>query len=149
MKELTDGIKNWKLRLILSALLCIMGLSAMISMIAGIFIDLTVYDKSIVAIAIFMVGIPTYLILSGLAHIDEKTIANFLEEEVDELKGKSGVLIKDQSDLSDEEQEMRQKLKRLFDETPVYRLLPDKPVKQAYILLLFSMFVSFGIWYFS
>ncbi len=71
MNLLSEGLKNWKLRLILSALLSIMGLGAMISMILGLFVELSVYDKTIVSIAIFMVGIPTYLIMSGLAKIDE------------------------------------------------------------------------------
>lgn len=63
-----------------------MGLAAMISMVLGLFVELSVYDKSLVAIAIFMVGIPAYLIISGLAKIDELTIAEFLNQQVDELK---------------------------------------------------------------
>ncbi len=144
---LSEGINNWKLRLILSALLCIMGLGAMISMILGLFIDLTVYDKSLVAIAIFMVGIPAYLIISGLANVDERTIASFLSQNVNELKGKEDLLTKHSRDLSDDELFEREKIKEYLNENPVYKLLPDKPVKQAYYILLFSLIISFSLWY--
>lgn len=149
MNLLSEGLKNWKLRLILSALLCIMGLGAMISMILGLFIELSVYDKSIVSIAIFMVGIPTYLILSGLAKIDELTIVNFLNEEVPELSGNMEVFVKSEKELDNEEQKVRAQLVQAFSEKPMYTFLPDKPVKQAYFLLLGSMFVSFFIWFLS
>ena len=144
---LSEGINNWKLRLILSALLCIMGLGAMISMILGIFIDLTVYDKSLVAIAIFMVGIPAYLIISGLAKVDENTIALFLSQNVNELKGKESLLTKHSRELTDDELFERERLKEYLEENPVSKLLPDKPVKQAYFILLFSLIISFSIWY--
>lgn len=144
---LSEGINNWKLRLILSALLCIMGLGAMISMILGIFIDLTVYDKSLVAIAIFMVGIPAYLIISGLAKVDESTIALFLSQNVNELKGKESLLTKHSRELTDDELFERERLKEYLEENPVSKLLPDKPVKQAYFILLFSLIISFSIWY--
>lgn len=147
MDFLSEGLKNWKLRLILSALLCIMGLASMISMMLGIFIDLSVYDKSIVAIAIFMVGIPTYLIVSGLAGIDEKTIAKFLNEKVSELSLNPEVLIKDEADLDEQDRSMKEKLHRIFSEKPVHHFLPDRPVKQAYFLFLISLIISFCIYY--
>ncbi len=147
MNLLSEGLKNWKLRLILSALLCIMGLGAMISMILGLFIELSVYDKSIVSIAIFMVGIPTYLIVSGLAKIDEYTIIRFLNEQVVELSANPEVLVKPESDLNEEEKSMKNQLLDIFSKKPVYQFLPDKPVKQAYFLLLTSMVVSFIIWF--
>ena len=62
-----------------------MGLGAMISMVLGLFVELTVYDKSLVAIAIFMVGVPAYLIISGLGNIDEYTIAAFLNHQVEDF----------------------------------------------------------------
>ena len=144
---LTEGINNWKLRLILSALLCIMGLAAMISMILGLFVELSVYDKTLVSIAIFMVGIPAYLIISGLAHVDEETIARFLSENVKELNGNVDVLTKDDSELNEEQLQIKQNLVNFFSENPVYSLLPDKPVKQAYFLMLTSLLISFAIWY--
>ena len=149
MDLLTQGLNNWKLRLILSALLCIMGLGAMISMILGLFISLSVYDKSIVSIAIFMVGIPTYLILSGLAKIDERTIARFLNEKVSEITFNPEVLTKTESELDDDEKTLREQLVSFFSENPVHQFLPDKPVKQAYFLLLSSMIISFSIWLLS
>lgn len=146
MHLLTEGLNNWKLRLILSALLCIMGLSAMISMLLGLFISLSVYDKSIVSIAIFMVGVPTYLIVSGLAKIDERTIARFLNEKVTEISFNSEVLIKSESELNDDEITLREQLIAFFSEKPVHQFLPDKPVKQAYFLMLGSMIISWCIW---
>lgn len=149
MNELTDGLKNWKLRLILSALLCIMGLATMISMILGLFVDLTVYDKSLVAIAIFMVGIPAYLIISGLAKIDEYTIASFLNDNIDDFDGDAEILALNTDDLTPDQLTKRQELERYLKEKPVYKLLPDTPVKQAYFLMLISFIVSYIIWYLS
>ncbi|MBO6523286.1 MAG: hypothetical protein JJ971_05625 [Balneolaceae bacterium] len=147
MNVLSEGLTNWKLRLILSALLCMMGLAAMTSMLLGLFLELTVFDKTIVAIAVFMVGVPTYLILSRLASIDEHTIAIFLNEQVDELSANPEVLVKKEIELTDEERTMRDQLLAIFSEKPVYQFLPDKPVKQAYFLMLSSLVVSFLIWF--
>lgn len=144
---LTKALNNWKLRLILSALLCIMGLAAMISMVLGVFVDLSVYDKSLVAIAIFMVGIPAYLIISGLAKIDELTIAEFLNQQVDELRNRAELLAQNEDILNEQEKEIRSELMQFIDEYPIETLLPDKPVKQAYFLMLASIIISFGIWF--
>lgn len=144
---LTKALNNWKLRLILSALLCIMGLAAMISMVLGVFVDLSVYDKSLVAIAIFMVGIPAYLIISGLAKIDELTIAEFLNQQVDELRNRAELLAQNEDILNEQEKEIRSELMQFIDEHPIETLLPDKPVKQAYFLMLASIIISFGIWF--
>ncbi|MEQ9308185.1 MAG: hypothetical protein RLN90_01950 [Balneolaceae bacterium] len=147
MELLSEGLKNWKLRLILSALLCIMGLAAMISMILGLFIELSVFDKTIVSIAIFMVGIPTYLILSGLAKIDVSTIIQFLNKQVPELSANTEVLVKPEYELNEKELAIKEQLFQIFSEKPIYTFLPDKPVKQAYFLFLVSMIVSFFIWF--
>ena len=147
MNVLTEGLTNWKLRLILSALLCMVGLAAMISMILGLFLELSVFDKTIVAVAIFMVGVPTYLIASRLASIDEHTIAVFLNEQIDEFSANPEVLVKNETDLNEEERKMREQLLSVFAEKPVYQFLPDKPVKQAYFLMVTSMAISFLIWF--
>ncbi len=147
MNVLSEGLTNWKLRLILSALLCMMGLATMISMLLGLFLELTVFDKTIVAVAVFMVGVPTYLIISKLASIDEQTIAIFLNEQVDELSANPEVLVKKETELSSEERIMRNQLLAVFSEKPVYQFLPDKPVKQAYFLMLASLIISFLIWF--
>ena len=144
---LTKALNNWKLRLILSALLCIMGLGAMISMILGIFIELSVYDRSLVAIAIFMVGIPAYLIISGLAKIDEKTIAAFLNQQVEAFNNKAEILAVKEEVLTEKELQIKEELIQYIETHPIETLLPDKPVKQAYVLMLISFIVSFGIWY--
>lgn len=144
---LHDGIQNWKLRLVLSALLCIMGLAALISMALGEFVELTVMDKSIVSIAVFMVGTPAYLIASNLGKVDQYTIAGFLNESLQEVQGDAEVLVKREEELDEAEITRRQQLEEFFTENPLYNYLPDKPVKQAYFLFLLSLVGSFSIWY--
>lgn len=112
---LTDGLNNWKLRLILSALLCIFGLGALVSMSLGLFMDLTVYDRSIVSIAIFMVGVPAYLIISNLANIDESTIAGFLNANLEIVNGKAEILLKSETELSDDDLKMKEELEAFFN----------------------------------
>lgn len=144
---LLEGIQNWKLRLVLSALLCIMGLAALISMVLGTFVELTVLDKSIVGIAVFMVGTPAYLIVSKLGKVDQYTIAGFLNERLTEVQGDAEVLVKKEEELDEEEKTRRQQLEEFFTENPLYIYLPDKPVKQAYVLFVLSLIGSIGIWY--
>ncbi|WP_103664080.1 hypothetical protein [Gracilimonas amylolytica] len=144
---LLEGIQNWKLRLILSALLSIMGLAAFVSMSLSLFVDLTVWDQTVVSIAIFMVGTPAYLILSNLGKVDQYTIAGFLNESLEEVRGDAEVLVKKEDDLDEHEKTRREQLEEFFTENPLYNYLPDKPVKQAYILFLITLLGSFGIWY--
>ncbi|MDR9415569.1 MAG: hypothetical protein RI564_04740 [Gracilimonas sp.] len=144
---LIEGIQNWKLRLILSALLCIMGLAGLISMALGLLVDLTVLDKTIVSIAIFMVGTPAYLIVSKLGKVDQYTIAGFLNESLQEVQGDAEVLVRKEEELDDAELDRREQLEEFFTENPLYNFLPDKPVKQAYVLFVLSLLASFGIWY--
>ncbi len=146
---LLEGIYNWKLRLVLSALLCIIGLGILISMALGIFLELTVLDKSIVGIAIFMVGTPAYLIASNLGKVDQYTIAGFLNESIEEVGGDAEVLVKKENELDPEEKTRREQLEEFFRENPLYNFLPDRPVKQAYFLFLISLLASFAIWYFG
>lgn len=144
---LLEGIQNWKLRLVLSALLCIMGLAALISMVLGTFVELTVMDKSIVGIAVFMVGTPAYLIVSKLGKVDQYTIAGFLNERLSEIQGDAEVLVKKEEELDEQEKTRREQLEEFFTENPLYIYLPDKPVKQAYVLFVLSLIGSIGIWY--
>lgn len=144
---LLEGIYNWKLRLVLSALLCIIGLGILISMLLGIFLELTVLDKSIVGIAIFMVGTPAYLIVSNLGKVDQYTIAGFLNESLKEVDGDAEVLVKKEDELNPDEKTRREQLEEFFRENPLYNFLPDRPVKQAYFLFLMSLIASFTIWY--
>lgn len=144
---LSEALLNWKLRLILSALLCIMGLGALVSMVMGIFVELSVLDKSIVGMAIFMVGVPSYLLLSKLGKVDQYTIAGFLNQQLDVVEGMAEVLVKGSAELDEEERSKREQLERYFSENPLHTFLPDKPVKQAYFLFLISLIGSFGIWY--
>ncbi len=144
---LLEGIQNWKLRLILSALLSIMGLAAFVSMSLSLFVDLTVWDQTVVSIAIFMVGTPAYLILSNLGKVDQYTIAGFLNESLEEVGGDAEVLVKKEDDLDEHEKNRREQLEEFFTENPLYNYLPDKPVKQAYILFVITLLGSFGIWY--
>lgn len=144
---LLEGIQNWKLRLVLSALLCIMGLAALISMVLGTFVELSVLDKSIVGIAVFMVGTPAYLIVSKLGKVDQYTIAGFLNERLTEVQGDAEVLVKKEEELDELEKTRREQLEDFFTENPLYIYLPDKPVKQAYVLFVLSLLGSISIWY--
>lgn len=144
---LMEGIYNWKLRLVLSALLCIMGLGMLISMILGLFVELTVMDKTIVGIAIFMVGTPAYLIVSKLGKVDQYTIAGFLNESLKEVDGDAEVLVKKEEELDPEEKTRREQLEEFFTENPLYNYLPNQPVIQAYVLLTLSLLGSLVIWY--
>ena len=146
---LIEGLNNWKLRLILSALLCMMGLSALISLLLGLFLTLSIYDKTIVSIAICIVGIPTYLILSGLGKITPESIARFINENSTQVKEDLQILLKNGEELDEIDRSKQQKLISFFNETPLYKFLPDKPVKQAYFIMLISMIGSFSIWFFS
>lgn len=148
-KILMEGLNNWKLRLILSALLCIMGLAGLISMSLGLFIKISIYDKSIVAVAICMAGIPAYLVLSGLAKVTPQSIATFINENNTQINGDLQILLQDSNDLDETAKTKQQELIELFNKTPLYKYLPDKPVKQAYFLLLISMIGSFSIWFTS
>lgn len=146
---LMEGIYNWKLRLVLSALLCLMGLGVLISMVLGLIVELTVLDKTIVGIAIFMVGTPAYLIVSNLAKVDQYTIAGFLNESLKEVDGDAEVLVKPEDELDPEEISRREQLEEFFSENPLYNYLPNQPVVQAYVLLILSLIGSLGIWYLS
>ncbi|MEX2605293.1 MAG: hypothetical protein WD361_13875, partial [Gracilimonas sp.] len=117
---LMEGIYNWKLRLVLSALLCLMGLGVLISMVLGLIVELTVLDKTIVGIAIFMVGTPAYLIVSNLAKVDQYTIAGFLNESLKEVDGDAEVLVKPEDELDPEEISRREQLEEFFSENPLY-----------------------------
>jgi hypothetical protein len=143
---LTEGLKNWKLRIILSAILCIMGLAGLVSMVIGIFINLSIYDKSMVSIAIWMVGIPTYLILSGLSGVTPRTIAQFINENNVQIDDDLQILLQPDTELNEQLKSKKSELIAFFQDQPLYTFLPDKPVKQAYFLMLASMLVSFGIW---
>lgn len=149
MDQLKEGINNWKLRLILSALLCIMGLAVLISMVMGLFVDLTIFDKTLVAGAVILAGIPAYLVLSGLGTIDENTIILFLNEAVDEIDQNAELLTLDPTELSEQQNKERTSLIEFLDDHPIHQLLPDTPVKQAYVLMVISWISSLGIWYFG
>lgn len=143
-----EGLKNWKLRLVLSALLCIMGLSVLISMAIGAFVELSVYDKSIVAVAIWVVGIPAYLILSDLKKVGPEIIEEFLNQRVSEIDGNARILLEDTAQLDDQTRTKQEAVISYFKENPLHNFLPDKPVKQAYFLMVLSMISSFSIWLF-
>ena len=144
---LTAGLNNWKLRLVLSALLCIFGLGALVSMSIDLFVPLSVYNKTLVSIAIFIVGVPAYLIISNLANIDERIVVTFLNANLEKVEGKAEVLLKKEDELDETEKAKLDELLTFFDETPLHRYLPAKPVKQAYFIFLFSVISSFAIWY--
>lgn len=146
-KILREGMFNWKLRLILSALLCLIGLSFLISMVLGVYFSLNIADQTLTGVAIFIVGTPVYLILSKLGEVDEYTIAGFLNATVAEMEGEAGLLLKEDSSLNKEDTLRKQKLEEYLRTKPLRELLPDRPVRQAYYLMLFSMLSCLAIWF--
>jgi hypothetical protein len=126
-----------------------MGLAGLVSMSLGFFVDLNTYDKSIVAIAIWMVGVPTYLIISGLAKVTPQSIAQFINENNSQVHEDLQILLRENSELDEQTRDKKNELIKLFQETPLYKFLPDKPIRQAYILMLISMLGSFAIWFIS
>ena len=59
------------------------------------------------------------------------------------------ILLKDTNELDEQSKTKQSDLIKLFRQTPLYTFLPDKPVKQAYFIMLLSMIGSFGIWFIS
>lgn len=151
-KILQDGIQNWKLRLVLSGLLSIIGLSALIAMILGTVFGYNQLDRTIIGLSVFMVGLPLYLILSELPKINEKIIVHFLEElEGTELEFpcKPNVLLMESSAPNDDVHTQHKQMLDFFAHKPLYKLLPVRPVLQGYILFLVSFSGSLLIWYLS
>ncbi|MDZ7717062.1 MAG: hypothetical protein U5J95_12700 [Balneolaceae bacterium] len=136
---LHELVLNWKLRLVVSALFSMMGLSFLIALLSGIFADLNLLDQTIVGVAVFIVMIPVYLIIADLPKISEHTITEMLNEHVPEFQEKAGIVLKSEAELNENEAKLKAKIERLYQDKPLHKYLPNRPIKQAVILLVLCL----------
>lgn len=140
-------VLNWKLRLVASALFSMLGLAFLIGTVSGFFVELSTFDKSIVGVAVFVVMIPVYLIVADLPKIDEFTIASMLNEAVPEFDKQAELVLNPVEELSEEEIEKRRELEEVLKEEKLYRFLPNRPIKQAIIIMVVSLTLTAGSYY--
>lgn len=140
-------VLNWKLRLVASALFSMLGMAFLIGTVSGFFVELSTLDKSIVGIAVFVVMIPIYLIIADLPKIDEFTIASMLNEAVPEFDQQAELVLNPEDELNEEEKEKRKELETVLKEEKLYRFLPNRPIKQAIVIMLVSLSLTAGSYY--
>lgn len=134
-----DLVLNWKLRLVASALFSMLGLAFLIGTVSGFFVDLSTFDKSIVGVAVFVVMIPIYLIIADLPKIDEFTIASMLNDTVPEFDQQAELVLNPVDELSEDEIAKRKELEEVLKEEKLYRFLPNRPIKQAILIMVVSL----------
>lgn len=142
-----DLVLNWKLRLVVSALFSMLGLAFLVGTVSGFFVELSTFDKSIVGVAVFVVMIPVYLIIADLPKIDEFTIASMLNEKVPEFDQQVELVLNPLEELSEEEKAKRQELEKVLKDEKLYRFLPNRPIKQAIIIMAVSLTLTAGSYY--
>lgn len=140
-------VLNWKLRLIASALFSIFGLAFLIGTVSGFFVEMSILDKSIVGIAVFVVMIPIYLIIADLPKIDEFTIASMLNEAVPEFDRQAELVLNPLEELNDYEIQKRKELEEVLKEKKLYRFLPNRPIKQAIAIMVISLSLTAGSYF--
>lgn len=136
---LHELVLNWKLRLVVSALFSMMGLAFLVALLSGNFADLNLFDQTIVGVAVFIVMIPIYLIIADLPKIDEQTIAEMLNEHVPEFQKKADIVLKTEAELNENEAELKDQIEELYKNKSLHKYLPNRPIKQAAILLIFCL----------
>lgn len=142
-------VLNWKLRLVVSALFSILGLSFLISTASGIVIeDFETLDQTIVGIAVFVIVIPIYLIIADLPKINEHTIAEMLNQAIPELNSSAELVLKTDDELSENEISKRKEVEELFKDEKLYRFLPNRPIKQAVVIMVVSLALTAGIYFY-
>lgn len=142
-----DLVLNWKLRLVASALFSMLGLAFLVGTVSGFFVDLSTFDKSIVGVAVFVVMIPVYLIIADLPKIDEFTIASMLNEAVPEFDQQAELVLNPVDELSEEEVAKRKELEKVLQDEKLYRFLPNRPIKQAIVIMAVSLTLTAGSYY--
>lgn len=142
-----DLVLNWKLRLVASALFSMLGLAFLIGTVSGFFVDLSTFDKSIVGVAVFVVMIPIYLIIADLPKIDEFTIASMLNDAVPEFDQQAELVLNPVDELSEDEIAKRKELEEVLKEEKLYRFLPNRPIKQAILIMVVSLGLTAGSYY--
>lgn len=140
-------VLNWKLRLVASALFSMLGLAFLIGTVSGFFVELSTFDKSVVGVAVFVVMIPIYLIIADLPKIDEFTIASMLNESVPEFDQQAELVLNPVDELNDDEMAKRKELEEVLKEEKLYRFLPNRPIKQAIVIMLVSLTLTAGSYY--
>lgn len=140
-------VLNWKLRLVVSALFSMLGLAFLVGTVSGFFVELSTLDKSIVGIAVFVVMIPIYLIIADLPKIDEFTIASMLNENVPEFDEQAELVLNPVDELDESEKEKRKELEAVLKDEKLYRFLPNRPIKQAILIMLVSLSLTAGSYY--
>lgn len=140
-------VLNWKLRLVASALFSMLGLAFLTGTVSGFFVELSTLDKSIVGVAVFVVMIPVYLIIADLPKIDEFTIASMLNEAVPEFDKQAELVLNPVEELSEHEMEKRKELEEVLKEKKLYRFLPNRPIKQAIVVMLVSLSLTAGSYF--
>lgn len=145
-KKFKKLVFNWKLRLVVSALFSISGLAFLISTTSGYIIeDFEILDQTIVGVAVFVIVIPIYLIIADLPKINEYTLADILNQAVPELDRKADLVLKKESELSEAEKNKRKEIEDFFEEDELYRFLPNRPIKQAVMILAGSLILTLGV----
>lgn len=145
-KEYESLVLNWKLRLVLSALLSIMSLALVIGTASGVFIpDFDVLDQTIVAVAVCVIVIPVYLIIADLPEIDEHTIANLLNSSVPELKDQAQLVLAPAEELEPDQQSEINRVIEFFDDQKLYRYLPMRPITQSIVILISCLTITAAI----
>lgn len=147
--RLAELVLNWKLRLVVSALFSILGLSFLISTTSGLVIeDFEILDQTIVGIAVFVIVIPIYLIIADLPKINEHTITEMLNQTIPELNSSAELVLKADEELSDEEKKKRREVEQFFKDEKLYRFLPNRPIKQAVTIMVVSLALTLGIYFY-
>lgn len=146
-RMLYELVLNWKLRLVVSALFSMLGLSFLISFLSGFFADLSLLDQTIVGVAIFIVMIPIYLIIADLPKINEHTIADMLNERVPDFDHQAELVLKPVDELDDQQLQKRKQVASIYKQEKLYRHLPNRPITQALVLMLICFMLTAGGYY--
>lgn len=141
---LYELVLNWKLRLVVSALFSMLGLSFLVSFMSGFFADLSLLDQTIVGVAVFIVMIPVYLIIADLPDIDEHTIATMLNERVPDFDHQADLILKPVDELDEKQLQKREQIASIYKQEKLYRHLPNRPITQAVILMLVCFMLTAG-----
>lgn len=145
-KKLRELVLNWKLRLVVSALFSILGLSILISTISGFVVgDFDTLDQTIVGVAVFVIVIPIYLIAADLPKIDVHTIAEMLNRSIPELNDNVELVLKSPSEMNQQEKARLREIENVINDENLYRFLPMRPVKQAAIVMIICLALTAAV----
>lgn len=145
-KKLQELVLNWKLRLVVSALFSILGLSILISTVSGFVVGgFDTLDQTIVGVAVFVIVIPIYLIAADLPKIDVNTITGMLNRSIPELKGNVELVLKSPSELNEEEKARLREIENIMKDENLYRSLPMRPIKQAAVVMIVCLILTAAV----